>query len=747
MMIAPIGYPVSPSVSAWSTLPSAFKFEPPAADALALEGPTSAEDDRAIAADNFGFIDSVGEGSALDGLATRKEFQRAGNAGVLRGEQADLILAIADDEARFRALDELDGRVDDRVMFSALVEPQRTHAAEVPTLFEARYADEFVALFNALIERSEKLDREAVAALSKSSLSVTAFRLLDAFDGRRDEKVDATALRAAFEPQRQVFEQPSAAGQGSVMQASMSALMADYKNIQENDSTPEDDRTRLAFARALSARNALESGVPMEREGLGLDADIEPDFIAAALLDDKAVNAEFDRLLSHATIQADLAQKIRDNTPNLESRVREIESRISSPLYADRLVALEREGRSQEAKGFATRDLAALRLLDEQAAQRASARLLENMTGAVIDEGDFQNTPSETASIAISDTLEVMLGLKAARVALRETGRINTLINTLDDIKAEFLMGKEAITRMGQNLANLFNYTQAAGGKVSDAPRLMQDLEMPAMKAAIDDAERSKMRGLIDRLDRAGVWQTGAAIFGVIGGAYRLAHPGATPWDRMYAAQEFLAAASYTTGPAKALGQYLHKTRDAGSGFHAAMKTSLVELVKPSMAYSGYSSGADSVDGSVIDKPATQVGGKHRAAAAFVKGFATITEVGSAVMGIAIGAKVIADGVAQGDAGQQVLGSITLTSGVTTMVGATLASAFAIGTPLLVGGGVLSLVGVIASLALQKSGDQVTGDQLAEAWGEGCMKDGWREALRDWWVAHTPAKQGLGLDL
>ena len=204
----------------------------------------------------------------------------------------------------------------------------------------------------------------------------------------------------------------------------------------------------------------------------------------------------------------------------------------------------------------------------------------------------------------------------------------------------------------------------------------------------------------------------------------------------------------------EALGQFLEVRAGASaSKFNSAIKAPLADLVRMSSGVAATTPGAVEAlppSGALggVDVAKTVPDLKHRFAAASVKGFAAATEVGSAVMGITLGAKVIANGVSQGDAAQTALGSITLASGVATMVGAGLSVAFAVGTPILIAGGVLSGIGLALSLLLQKTGDQVMGDQFEERWGSaGFLKAGWRDELSHWWSEKGEYKGGgFGID-
>lgn len=780
----------SSSGSLWDMLPSQFDLsaiepvQPPAviatepgadsgqdasaggqtASPAALDEPLDLATARAMVASNFGFIDGPASGAAGDGSAGLDDLVAAAQAGVLRQSDARMLAAVARSPALFSGLDARDGAIDGRISFSALVRAHNSDelelkvgapGAEVPGVFDARYNRDFTSRTLAIQANGGVLDRAAVNALTSSPLSDSCFAALDALDGLLDGKADGAAMRSQFDQQHRLFDAPANDGSGTVFQACLRDMLADYAAIDRHASDiTADDTARVQFAAAMSARLALSGGIPMDQGGDGFNADIDNQFVGSALLDEKAVSAACDALLANPAIQQDLSDKMRKFTPDLITQTRSIEGRISSPLYADILRAMESTGQADQAKARATQDVAALRLLDPRAAERASARLLENMAASVIDEADFATLPQETSALAIDDVLQTMIALKAGRVGLRETGRLATMLSSIGDIKAELFATKEAVTRFSANLANLFNFTRSAGGDVSDAKRLLDDVEMSSMKNTISEPERQKIKTFIQQMDRVGAWQTGAAIFGVIGGVYRLAHPGAQPWDRLYAAQEFLASASYVSGPAKAFGEFLGRGISGGGGFTTAMKVPLIDLVRASGAASGsdLARGSMSISESSVKLPSSAAVSVEamsaQRAAAVVKGLSALTEVGSAVMGIAIGAKVIADGVANDDTAQTVLGSITLTAGVATMTGAALGAAFAIGTPILIFGGALSMIGLVVSMLLQKTGDQVMGDELEKRWGEsGFLKAGWREQLTHWWVDHTNIDTSLELGL
>ena len=81
------------------------------------------------------------------------------------------------------------------------------------------------------------------------------------------------------------------------------------------------------------------------------------------------------------------------------------------------------------------------------------------------------------------------------------------------------------------------------------------------------------------------------------------------------------------------------------------------------------------------------------------------------------------------------------------MVGAGLSVAFAVGTPILIFGGALSVVGLLVSVFTQKSVDQVMAEKLESQWGaSGLLREGWREALTQWFVDHQPEGTGMGMD-
>lgn len=697
---------------------------------------------------NFGLIDAAGQN--LDGRASAKDLYAAADSGLLLEQDASVLRHVVLRPAEFARLDAMDGFADGMISFAALQAPPGQASKpvgllgrEVPDVLDARYNQ---AALN-------ELTSLAIGAGGGHTLASTPLgaKVADYLDGTPDGVVTFERVPGQFNLRSRVLDAPANdASNRSILTAALGALTQIYSQI--DTSRPDlsaADRTRAQFASTLAARQLLSAGIPMDRGADGFNADLDGQFLASQVLDSNQLSSRLPALLADPTIQADLSAQLRQFTPNLPTRVRELEAVLSSSLYADTLLTQERSGQGLQARQRVSDDLAALRLLDPAAAERASARLLDNMAQSVIEEGNFTNTPTHNASLAIGDVLQTMAALKAMRVVLRSTGQLATTISKFADIQQELAAAGVGLEKLSTRLAQLFRQTQSTGGDILDARRLVADIDSGSLNALASPLERSAVKRFIITLDRYGVWQTGAAMFGVAGGVYRLAHPGENPWDRLYAAQEFLAAASHITGPAKALGQMLDLRGGAApSKFNSAIGASLVDLVKANQPVWNRAA-IPSTDLSVFGDPRGMPSTKHRVVAAAIKGFASVTEVGSAVMGIAIGAKNIAVGLDNDDAGGIALGALNVGAGVATMTGAALSAAFAVGTPILIAGGVLSLVGLVAGALMQKSGDQVLADQLEKRLGQsGLLREGWRDALRQWWVDNGKFNaSGMGLEM
>ena len=161
------------------------------------------------------------------------------------------------------------------------------------------------------------------------------------------------------------------------------------------------------------------------------------------------------------------------------------------------------------------------------------------------------------------------------------------------------------------------------------------------------------------------------------------------------------------------------------------------DLARPSTTSIASTIGSEAPDPASLDLP-VEIAAKHRLAAAFVKGFATLTEVGSGVIGIALGAKMIAEGIQSGSAADKAVGSLSLISGVSTVVGAALSVAFAAGTPFLIFGGAVAIVGLLVTLFTGKSHDVSFADGLEARWKDtGFLKEGWRDPTEAWWRDHA----------
>lgn len=684
---------------------------------------------RVVALDNFGCLDIADNGGERDGLASREDFRVAAESAVLDEKASRLVGQIARDDACFAALDGRDGTQDGLVSFYALqssrADGDRFLGAaprEVPDEFDAHY-------------RPDRLS--ALATGNSGALSL---------------ELDASALDLA----QSLFNEPAADGSGSsVIDAALGTMLENYSRIDPGSASPE-DKVRRDFAATLAARAALTQGVTIDAASSGVGDDLSGAAMGALVLDGGAIDAAYQRLITDKTIEADLAAQVRAATPDAALKAMQMATRIESPLYADHLRALERAGRAQEATQRVSRDLAALGLLDSAAAARASERLMENMAKILVEEGDFTNTPPEVSGLAIGDVLTTMMALKAGRVGLRITGQIATMINALDSIKAEWAAISANTSRFSQQLGALFRATQASGARIDDAFSVVRTLDAGALGGAVSASEQNILRRFIIGLDRVGAWQTGAALFGVAGGVYRLAHPGEHPWDRLYAAQEFLASASYITGPAKMLGHFLEvRAGEAPSKFNTAIRQSMVDLLSANSSVSPATEassadallGTTSSSGSAMSSAAAP-DAKHRLAAGIVKGFAAATEVGSAVMGIALGIKQIINGVETGSAADKAIGSITLASGTATAVGATLSLAFNIGTPVLIFGGVLSLIGLAVSAATQRPFDAMLSEEFEKRWGaQGFLKPDHRAQLAAWLEEHKASDAALGIDI